>query len=207
MEKFKQFRAKPPARDLKGKARKEAKLAAQSSNPPKHTTTRPVSHIVTIKTLLSQASKVADSEDPVITVPEVVQYLLVNAIQARKRCSTWFQHVENTEELSQFHKSNEAHQHFIRVLESTFDILEPRFELPSSHTPSDSTSNSNDHTCNQSLFNSLDVEDIDEETFNAMPSVRTTYRGPEGSRCHAGYKQTFIYCKEYLTTPNHEIII
>jgi hypothetical protein len=33
------------------------------------------------------------------------------------------------------------------------------------------------------------------------------YRGPEGSRCHAGYKRTFVYCKEYLTTLNHEIII
>jgi hypothetical protein len=165
---------KPSSTRLKGKARKEAKLVAQSSNSPKQTTPRTVSHIVTTKTLLSQARKVADSEDPVIAVPEVVQYLLVNAIQARKRCSTWFQHVENTEEHSQFHESNEAHQHFIRVLESTFDILEPRFELSSSHESSDSTSNSNDHTRNQNLFDTLNVEDIDEEAFNAMPSVGIT---------------------------------
>jgi hypothetical protein len=33
------------------------------------------------------------------------------------------------------------------------------------------------------------------------------YRGPEGSRCHAGCKRTFAYYKEYLITPNHEIII
>lgn len=98
---------------LKGKARKETRAATkqEEKTPPTVTCT------ITTRDLIEQARIVAGR----VEVPDSLQRVFERAIQARKRCTEWFQASKIDEQ-----DSNEAHQHFISVLEQTLEILGKR---------------------------------------------------------------------------------
>ena len=113
--------------------------------------------------------------DPKIEVPAAVQSLLYQAIQARKRCAAWIHRVSSEGVSADVKKSNDAHEHFIKVLEIIFHVLEPRFEIIDSvHPPSSTTAPSSNR------FEQLEVEDISQETLDSIPSV-PAYRPKEES--------------------------
>ena len=113
--------------------------------------------------------------DPKIEVPAAVQSLLYQAIQARKRCAAWIHRVSSEGVSADVKKSNDAHEHFIKVLEIIFHVLEPRFEIIDSvHPPSSTTAPSSNR------FEQLEVKDISQETLDSIPSV-PAYRPKEDS--------------------------
>ena len=118
------------------------------------------------KELISQARTVADCVNPKIELPAVVQSLLYQAIPARKRCAAWFHRGSSDGVSADVKKSNDAHEHFIKVLEIVFDVLEPRFEISDSVKPPPSPTAQAGNR-----FAQLEVEDISQETLDSTPSV------------------------------------
>jgi hypothetical protein len=177
-----QDQAKRSSSRLKGKARKEAKLlAANTASSATKIPKPPSKHVISTKELLLQAETVAKSTNPIVKVPEVVQKLLHDAICARKRCSAWFQRMKVEETRSENDDSNETHEHFISVLESAFQLLKPRFES-SQRSVDPETSEAGDavpHYGNPpdnlgNRFEHLEVEELDEESYNSIPSTTST---------------------------------
>jgi len=162
---------------LKGKARKKAKIKAANALSSNITEPSPIrKHVLSTKELLIQAKVVANSTEPLIKIPEIVQRLLSEAIAARKRCSAWFHKMNEDGQSTELDESNSSHEHFILVLEKAFELLKPRFETPQ-HLDDQNGSGENERNgvspedvTNQ--FEGLKVEDIDEASYDAMPSVK-----------------------------------
>jgi hypothetical protein len=112
---------------LKGKPRKEAKAAAAAPGPTLTATpSSTIKSALATKEIIVQAAMIADSKKYSATVPIVIQGVLQRAIQARKRCTAWFQTAKPGDKATDYEKSNAAHEHFIAVLERATAILEPR---------------------------------------------------------------------------------
>src|SRR5271170_4769661 len=105
---------------LKGRARKLAKEAGESSKKTANQTLPAKNYRVTGKIILQQAEIVAKSKNPLIPLPANVLRVLERAINARRRCSAWFRKtgVDN-------HYSDAGHLYFIDVLEKALGILKP----------------------------------------------------------------------------------
>ncbi|KAE8449379.1 hypothetical protein EG329_008280 [Mollisiaceae sp. DMI_Dod_QoI] len=160
----------PTGGRLKGKARKDAKAKIDKESETKKSEPKRV--LPTIQ-LIKQAQAVVASQKRV-QVPISIQRLLQEAIQARKRCAKWFMNVlTEDKEREKLDKSNHSHEYFIKVLEKTFDILKPCFEVPKMRQASvvDETNEDVSGDDINNRFESLEVEDIDEDTYDALPSV------------------------------------
>jgi hypothetical protein len=183
-----------PSARLKGKARKEAKTAASASGPTSTTAASPaIKSALGTREIIVQAALIADSKKPPIIVPVVIQGVLRQVIQARKRCTAWFQKAASEYKSPEQERSNTAHEHFIAVLERACEILGPCFEHPQSHraVPSQPKKVSSNATSPKStnylsnLFESLDVEDVNDheldicaaEAITVVPKSRPTAPG------------------------------
>ena len=108
-----QVTSRPSGPRLKGKARKEARMAGTAAGGLRHT--------VTVKGLADLAQSIANQK-PQIKVPKLILLLLKSAITLRRRCADWFQKNATGQELPE---SLDKHSHFIGVLEVVLQILEP----------------------------------------------------------------------------------
>ncbi|KAL8996515.1 MAG: hypothetical protein Q9169_003982 [Polycauliona sp. 2 TL-2023] len=114
---------------LKGKARKVAKDAAESSKLPNaETSGSPISpavmYTITTRDLLRQAEAVAQFYMNFgISMPANLRGVVQRAIRARQRCSEWFckSGVSN-------HYADKQHTYFTSILEQSMRILEPCME-------------------------------------------------------------------------------
>ena len=111
---------------LKGKARKEAKEAAAAAGTkeiredfevPQPT----VKYKITTQELLNQAEAVGKSGKASAKVPDSIVRIVQRAINARRRCASWFQKTG----LHGEEDSTKTHLHFVTTLESTLSILRP----------------------------------------------------------------------------------
>lgn len=162
---------------LKGKARKEAKLAAESNGEPSRDSTQdnvPVTRY-TMRTvdLLEQAKVVANCTKPRIQIPLNILRVVQRAIQARQRCAAWFHKTGAKKD-----NSTEGHAHFISVLEKALAILEScctakdkklggsMHEQKVKHSVSADT----DGDSLSNRFNMLDVEDTNDAVLDVAAS-------------------------------------
>ena len=119
---------------LKGKARKEAKAAAAAAGSKKiqddYEAPQPtVKYKVTTQELLNQAEAVAKSEKAGVKVPDSVVRIIQRAIDARKRCASWFQKTGIVSE----EDSTKSHLHFVTTLERALSTLRP--DIPEIASP------------------------------------------------------------------------
>lgn len=80
-----------------------------------------MTYTVTTRELLAQATAIAQSTvKPRISMPSSLRSVVERAIQARRRCTEWFQRSDIRNEYS-----NQQHKHFVNVLTDSLKILEP----------------------------------------------------------------------------------
>ncbi|KAF8848910.1 hypothetical protein BDZ45DRAFT_697996 [Acephala macrosclerotiorum] len=163
---------------LKGKARKDAAKAASASKSEPTSSSPDECKVIPTVQLLKQAQAVAASKK--VKVPIIIQRLLQEAIKARKRCTFWFTNVlaKDERKLEDIDRNNNSHEYFIKVLEMTYDILKPRFEMPKARMPktrsesvADGTGKGTSEEDPTNRFESLEVEDIDQSAYDALPSA------------------------------------
>ncbi|MCJ1324177.1 hypothetical protein MMC10_000839 [Thelotrema lepadinum] len=115
-------RARKLAREAKAKEAKAqaegAKAKAKQSLKEKKANKPTVRYAVSSKELLEQAKQVASSKKPKINISNTVFCILRRAIEARKKCNTWFEKDGGKATLS-----NQSHSNFTDVLEEVFAIL------------------------------------------------------------------------------------
>ncbi|CZR50271.1 uncharacterized protein PAC_00143 [Phialocephala subalpina] len=169
--------AQPGPGCLKGKARKEAQVAAMfllKQPKPEPKIPKEPKHVLPTIQLVKQAKAIAASPKN-IKVPIIIQRLLHQAIGARKRCTNWFTNMlaKNEERAEELDKSNHTHENFIKVLEMTYDILEPCFEMPKQQPARAAMVADVDDDGNEVInrFEILEMEDIDEAAYDSLPSV------------------------------------
>lgn len=114
--------ATPKGPRLKGKERKLAKEAAkEKEKPPTPSPNKDepstVKYTVSTHEILIQATVIVGSEKRVF-MPRDVQKVACRAIQARQRCSDWFEQVGMEND-----GSVEGHNYFIQVLRKVYDML------------------------------------------------------------------------------------
>lgn len=111
----------PPTARLKGKARKEARGAAKaSSTGPRYT--------IAVSDFVHMAKAIADYK-PKVTVPRALDNLFNRAIEARRRCTQWYE-----EHLHDVEDSNRRHAHFTSVLTTAWETLRPFKEARASRS-------------------------------------------------------------------------
>lgn len=119
----------PSTPKLKGRERKLARDAAAKAKKPKVDTPKAqlpstVKYTITTAELLRQAEAVTESRPTSrVQMPAALRAVVERAIQARQRCSEWFQK-------SQVHNkyADNQHTHFIEILKQSLKILEPCVE-------------------------------------------------------------------------------
>ncbi|ORZ39977.1 hypothetical protein BCR44DRAFT_1426014 [Catenaria anguillulae PL171] len=130
---------------LKGKARKAAKDAKSSTKSPSAIDCDPEVNPPAVTTLLSTsqfvklARFIVDCKAPLVTVPPRIIEWAARAIQARRRCATWFQSDavnlgptaqsscgDSDPAKSATEQRNQSHEYFIEILESVISILAKR---------------------------------------------------------------------------------
>ncbi|KAL2060318.1 hypothetical protein VTL71DRAFT_9713 [Oculimacula yallundae] len=126
--------------------------------------------VLSTKELVDKALFVANATNPDIKVPLLVQYILKEAIHARKRCAKWFRRENTINQHKDMVESNASHEHFIQVLGLIFRVLGPRFET---QKPSNASASNESTSALEGInhFHTLDIENIDQEAFNALPSI------------------------------------
>ena len=107
---------------LRGKARKEAKIAAK-----KATSSRPApKQILALNEFADLTKKIARYSKTSVQLPGPVLHAVQRAIAARKECNAWLQGQEVKGE-----ERNDTHVYFFEVLEKTLEILRPITPRPS----------------------------------------------------------------------------
>ena len=120
---------KPSAR-LKGKDRKAAKAAAgkvTSSNGDNVEVAEPttVKYSMTTASMLRQAKAILQSSERArVQMPASLRKVVERAIEARQRCSEWFQKSQIRNKYA-----DKTHAHFIEILKQSLEILEPCMEV------------------------------------------------------------------------------
>lgn len=107
---------------LKGKARKQAKAAAQQAQASSSSPTNP-DYIIAIKDFIPLAEFVAASKKPVISVPRSFAKTLNRVISTRSGFSTRLAESTDSPDVS----ADFTHSHFVGVLEKVREVLTPRF--------------------------------------------------------------------------------
>lgn len=155
---------------LKGKARKEAKMATKQSEDfsdnSKPASVPIMKYTVTTKDLLDQATVVAKSIRPRVQMPSNILRVVQRAIHARQRCADWFRTTG-----AKGDSSTEGHDHFISVLQKALVILESCLETGSKEFKTSVKGRMNEQiapeisTSSDDLgnrFDMLEVEDTDD---------------------------------------------
>lgn len=167
----------PQGARLKGKARKEAKLAAERNDEPSNASTQANVPVVqyTMRTvdLLEQAKVVAKFTKPRIQMPFNILRVVQRAIQARRRCAAWFEKTGAKND-----DSIDGHVHFISVLEKALVILESCCTASNKKSRAstqeqklkDSASADIDGNSLRNRFNMLDVEDTNDVVLDVAAS-------------------------------------
>lgn len=107
---------------LKGRARKEAKIekeAESSTTKPDDDEAGPPTYTLKVKDFIALAQKIAAATKPAVRVPSDIANALSRAIELRQKYSTTLGAAGDD--------ADQAHQHFLRVLEQTREILRPKF--------------------------------------------------------------------------------
>jgi hypothetical protein len=106
--------------EKKAKKREEKKKGTSLDLAPEPVPIPTLKHTVKTQELLRQAEAV--SEGPKTKIPDAVMLVVERAIQARKRCTAWFERtgIDNSQ-------STDGHRHFIEILEQTLKILKPDY--------------------------------------------------------------------------------
>lgn len=187
---------------LKGKARKEAKAAAEASkgSPTDAEPSAPVTkYEVTTQELLKQADAIAASKKAGIEIPQSIVRVVKRAIDARRRCAAWFQKTG----VHDGDGSTARHLHFVGVLEKALSALHPAGPAdPSPPKPKDTLPTPEEPT--QELanrFRALDVEDVDESQNFAASDVVIANKKPSKGR------SIDVYELEYQLDIDHAFLI
>lgn len=167
----------PQGARLKGKARKEAKLAAASNDGPSKDAVQanvPVTRY-TMRTidLLEQAKVIANFTKPRIQMPLSILRVVQRAIQARQRCAAWFQKTGAKND-----DSTEGHVHFINVLEKALVILESCCTASNEKSSASTQEHKSKHSASADVngdslrnrFKMLDVEDTNDVVLDVAAS-------------------------------------
>ncbi|KAK3172843.1 hypothetical protein OEA41_006168 [Lepraria neglecta] len=151
---------------LKGKARKEAKIAAK-----KAVSSRPApKQMLALNEIADLTNKIARYRKKSVQLPSPVLHAVQRGIAARKECNAWFQGQEVEGE-----ERNDTPVYFVEVLEKTFEILRPITPRPSQTAEAAAKGASpkldlkqQDDTrplfsLTNNIFANLDIEDISDE--------------------------------------------
>lgn len=146
---------------LKGKARKQAKAAAQEAQASSSTPSNP-DYIIAIKDFIPLAEFVAASKKPVISVPLSFAKTLNRVISTRSGFGSRLAELSDSPDVS----ADSTHSYFVGVLEKVREVLTPRFPLATRDTASVRTQ-SNPVTDIGGRFAGLSVEEPSAEFLNA----------------------------------------
>ncbi|MCJ1287916.1 hypothetical protein MMC26_007268 [Xylographa opegraphella] len=151
----------PPSTRLKGKARKEAQAAANSTkaSSSKQTATHGIpslKYIVPIADLTAQAQTIVNSTRPKIQVPQHIIDAAERAIATRRRFTSWFR--KSADKVGVQEADNKKHSHFANVLEDILKALEPCF--PPATPQSEALAESKDEISWANRFELLAVDQM-----------------------------------------------
>lgn len=107
---------------LKGKARKQAKAAAQQPKDSSSNSSNP-DYIIAIKDFIPLAEFVAAAKKPVVSVPLSFANTLNRVISARSGFRTRLSELSDSSDVS----ADSTHSYFVGVLEKVREVLTPRF--------------------------------------------------------------------------------
>lgn len=171
---------------LKGNARKEAKTDKTFSTAP--TPLSSYRHTIPTREIIIQAGLVAGFRKPVVKVPLAIQGVLRRAINARKRCTVWFQQMTTVGSEEDYTAANSSHEHFISILERAQEILEPRFEKATPTATNIKKGNATDITAPMTnRFMRLEVEDTTDHDLDidlSQAAVSTIGFAPTAKRAN-----------------------
>jgi hypothetical protein len=167
--------------EKKAKKREEKKKGTSVDLAPEPVPIPTLKHTVKTQELLRQAEAV--SESPKTKIPDAIMLVLERAIQARKRCTTWFERtgIDNGQ-------STDGHRHFIEILEQALKILKPDYSPKDESsgsmgpkmaaTPRKASSSRQVHDLSglSNRFSYLQVEDTEDaaETTVAIEAISAT---------------------------------
>jgi hypothetical protein len=182
--------------EKKAKKREEKKKGTSVDLAPEPVPIPTLKHTVKTQELLRQAEAV--SESPKTKIPDAIMLVVERAIQARKRCTTWFERtgIDNGQ-------STDGHRHFIEILEQTLKILKPDYspkDEPScsmgpkiAATPRKASSSRQVHDLSglSNRFSSLQVDDTEDaaETTVAIEAISAT-ADPKSQKAKPGATPT-----------------
>ncbi|KUI53529.1 hypothetical protein VP1G_00956 [Cytospora mali] len=115
-----QILSAPAARDLKGKARKQAKEAATAATASKPKTQEPPKYTIRVSDFTAMANTIAESSKPKAAVPRALFNLFDRAVSARDKFNNWFEQTRHD-----MAGSNQRHRYFVGILRSAYEILHP----------------------------------------------------------------------------------
>ena len=162
---------------LKGKAGKEAKIAAK-----KAASSRPApKEILALNEFADLTNKIARYNKKSVQLSEPVLHAFQRGIAARKECNAWFQGQEVEGE-----ERNDTLVYFVEVLERTLEILRPITPRPSQTaeaaargvSPKSDLKQQDDtrplFSLTNNIFANLDIEDISDEDLEVPETKATT---------------------------------
>ncbi|MCJ1453626.1 hypothetical protein MMC28_003973 [Mycoblastus sanguinarius] len=176
-----------PSSRLKGKARKEAKSASKENKNPSSgsDSNMPVAkYSITTQELLGQAEAVAEAKASGIQIPLSIMRVVERAIDARRRCASWFKKTGACDI-----DSTEGHLHFVSILEKALTLLRPLVTTNASSKSSTkdwkdipimTTDVPSEEIKNR--FSVLDIEDPDDAMDLVASEVSVTNKPPSKTR-------------------------
>ncbi|KAI1144327.1 hypothetical protein F5Y05DRAFT_418364 [Hypoxylon sp. FL0543] len=152
---------------IKGKARKTAKRIPPMGSGNSLDNIAAVKHAVSMRELVAQVNTICSSKAR-INMPKSIKGCLKQAIDARQRCSDWY---ENTEHKKSVYDEG-GHRFFIKVLQDAFaklDVLEERHDTFSKHALKKSTPKDKRTIRIENRFSHLNIEDVD-DSYHPTPT-------------------------------------
>ncbi|KAI1332921.1 hypothetical protein F5Y16DRAFT_130458 [Xylariaceae sp. FL0255] len=176
----------PSAPRLKGKARK---LAKEAQGPDRDGLSiddvATVKYEITTQELAAQVNAVSQSKSN-IRMPRIIKVFLERAIEARERCSDWYEKTEHEQKVY----DEGGHRFFIKILRDALSKLGPDDDDKSTQEPrktstlpaSRQTSKSKSNFSLENRFSYLKVEQVDDESHLSPTEVALITRAKRDSR-------------------------
>jgi len=166
----------------KGKAKKPAAGADNNVNqngPSASATVAPQKYVIKAHEIVPLAQSIVESKEKTILIPLGIIKTFKNCIVQRSRTAKWY---ELDPEITEEDKSkNVSHAYFIEVLKEALQVLVPisklqqlekeKFKLSRSEKVQVSTPGADDVPVNK--YAHLEIQDIDEEAYEALEDVST----------------------------------
>ena len=170
---------KPPK--LKGRARKLAREAAAAGkatpSPSKNAPASVPVYKVRVKDFVPMAQMIANAGESSVRIPAVVIKVIKRCITTRTGTSDWFEKNED----EQTEEKGRNHMFFVKVLSDTLEVLEAKY-VSQSPPPQPSVLEGRGAAATaeatKNTFDGLEVEELDEDAFNALPSVVSSRPNP-----------------------------